>query len=173
MRGSVALFWQIALSFLALQTVECIDQTSSHRHQQLLSASVSTSNSTEAGDPPPGSDTLVANETSATTSAPNVSSIMFGHGPSAVPPTAGDVARFAEQHARISAKSHASTRSTSQVGTSSDPWWLNPPPWWLPPPPEWGAAPVSMYSSFYNPGNVQNPRPDRVPSSFAPYPVMT
>ena len=125
----------------------------------------------------------------------SVSDIMFSHhidsktvpeeGGTRGPATTGTSARFVATRSGTVSQSAASSRESEQIGTrvkektssgagaAADPWWLNPPPWWLPPPPEWGAAPVSMYSSFYNPGSVQNPRPDRVPSAFAPYPIMT
>eukprot|EP00750_Incisomonas_marina_P017260 INCI20178.1.p1 GENE.INCI20178.1~~INCI20178.1.p1 ORF type:complete len:188 (-),score=19.90 INCI20178.1:253-816(-) len=125
--------------------------------------------------PKPGADTIAGDNPSTTTSsAPvNVAAIMFGpQEKHSAPPGEGDVVpRFAENKASVEVVQKADV--SQGAGAASDPWWLNPPPWWLPPPPEWGAAPVSMYSSFYNPGNVQTPRPDRVPSSFAPYPIMT
>lgn len=131
---------------------------------------------TDPAEPKPGADTIAGDSPSkTTTSAPvNVAAIMFGppeKKASALPNEGGGTPRFAENKASVEAAQKAD--ASQGAGAASDPWWLNPPPWWLPPPPEWGAAPVSMYSSFYNPGNVQAPRPDRVPSSFAPYPIMT
>lgn len=120
----------------------------------------------------PKTDTIHSPVLDKTTPKVNVSDIMFGRPRKTTEATALTTtsspftgkARFQEVH---------KDAQRDRVGGGSDPWWLNPPPWWLPPPPEWGAAPVSMYSSFYNPGTVQNPRPDRVPMAFAPYPIMT
>ena len=128
----------------------------------------------------PGADTLTVPPTTTTpppttTPRPNITAIMFSHIPKPAPPKEEEPegASSAERFAETKSSVHSGAQQGDSAGAASDPWWLNPPPWWLPPPPEWGAAPVSMYSSFYNPGNVQNPRPDRTPSSFAPYPIMT
>jgi hypothetical protein len=128
----------------------------------------------------PGADTVTVPPSTTTPPPPpattprlNITAIMFAHIPKPAPPKEEEEGAPAERFAATKSSVSSGAQQGDSAGAASDPWWLNPPPWWLPPPPEWGAAPVSMYSSFYNPGNVQNPRPDRTPSSFAPYPLMT